>query len=390
MSDLQPDPQEDVGEQDPAPSRSSADEPRSSPRVTVVIPVRNERHSLPTCLRSVLQQTLSDLQVLVVDGRSTDGTREVVRAFQEHDARVELLDNPAGIVPSGLNIALAAARAPWLVRVDGHATIPPDYVATAVRLLEGDEWGGVGGVKRAVGRTVAGRAVAVAMSSPFGVGGSLYHYGTVAREVDHVPFGCYRTELARRLGGWDEQFVVNQDFEFDHRLRRAGHRLLFDPRLVIEWECRQSIGALFRQYCRYGRGKAKVALRHPDSVRPRHLVPPALVSGILVTCAAGAVRGPRALGLLAPYVVGLAVAGTGTARGALRARERALVPVALAAMHVGWGLGFWRGLPDAVRARRTSPGPEVMPCRAGAAAHGTTGLSALPSRPAPPRPVPGS
>ena len=101
------------------------------------------------------------------------------------------------------------------------------------------------------------------MASPFGVGGSIYHYGKEPQEVEHVPFGAYPTEVARSIGGWGEEFTVNQDFEFDHRVREAGHKILFDPSLVIDWESRQTIRALWKQYRRYGKGKAKVVLCPP-------------------------------------------------------------------------------------------------------------------------------
>jgi hypothetical protein len=192
------------------------------------------------------------------------------------------------------------------------------------------------------------------MSSRLGVGGSYYHYGTTTREVEHVPFGCYVTEVARAIGGWDEQLVVNQDFEFDHRLRLAGHRLLFDPGLVIDWECRQSVRDLFRQYRRYGRGKVRVALLHPDSVRPRHLLPPALVA-VLVGAAAVAVVEPVALVVVLGYPLAVTAAGAVVGRGELDARSRACLPAAFAAMHVGWGIGFWEGLVRD-RGQRARPG----------------------------------
>src|SRR5207249_2496031 len=128
------------------------------------------------------------------------------------------LHNPAGSIPRSLNVALQAARGAWLVRIDAHATVPPDYVSRAVAHLRRDGVGGVGGRKDGEGVTPAGKAVAAAMASKFGVGDSAYHWATSVREVDHIPFGAYPTQLARRLGGWDERLTVNQDFEFDYRV----------------------------------------------------------------------------------------------------------------------------------------------------------------------------
>lgn len=312
--------------------------------VTVVIPACNEEGFLGACLDSVRAQEYDDLQIVVVDGRSTDGTRDVVRMAMKEDDRVELLENNRRNIPSSMNMGLAHARGRWLVRVDAHSTIGPDYVSTAVERLHEGRWGGVGGRKDGVGRTAAGQAIAVALGSRLGVGGSTYHHGTRPQEVDHLPFGAYPTALVRQIGGWDENLVANEDFEFDHRLREAGHSLLFDPRMVIRWHCRQSIGDLYRQYHRYGKGKVDVTWLHPESLRPRHIGPPAFVAYTALGLVLNA-RHPARLGLmLAPYaaavLAGSVVAGRELDSGAARLR----LPAAFVAMHVGWGAGFWSQL----------------------------------------------
>ncbi len=324
---------------------------RERPRVTVVIPARNEEASLDDCLRSIRAQSERSLQILVVDGDSDDGTADLVRRHAAEDDRVELLHNPRRTVPYSLNVALEAATAENLVRVDAHAAVPPDYVARAAELLETGRWGGVGGVKRGVGRTRAGKAIAAAMASRFGVGGSVYHYGTTPQEVDHVPFGAYPVALAREVGGWGEEFTVNQDFEFDRRIRQSGNPILFDPSLVIDWECRQHVGDLFKQYRRYGRGKVKVALAHPGSVRLRHLAAPALVASAAVGATAlisGAVDKKWVVLAAAPYPAAVIAASALTAGEVEDAAARPYLPAAFVAMHVGWGIGFWEGVRDAL------------------------------------------
>ncbi len=323
--------------------------------VTVVIPARNEERAIRDCVASIQAQTHRNLQIIVVDGDSEDGTAAVVKDIANDDPRVELLRNPQRDIPVSLNMAVAAARASWLVRVDAHATVPPDYVARAVGPLTTGRWGGVGGRKDGVGRTAAGRAIAAAMASRFGVGGSTYHHGTTVRTVEHVPFGAYPVAVIRELGGWDERLRVNQDFEFDYRVRKAGHQLLFDPELRIDWESRQSVPDLFRQYRRYGHGKVRVARLHPASLRVRHLTAPALVA-TAATAAAVAVRRPgRAAALLAPYAAALAAASARTARGLDRGARPWVAP-AFVAMHVGWGLGFWQGVAEAAQDRLRGSG----------------------------------
>jgi succinoglycan biosynthesis protein ExoA len=320
--------------------------------VSVVVPARDEERSIGAVLDALRGQHHRNLQIIVVDGGSTDHTVAVVRKHMAVDPRIELLDNPRHTIPVSLNLALAAARGRWLVRMDAHSTVGPEYVGRAVARLREGRWGGVGGRKDGVGTTPAGRAIAAALGSPFGVGGSLYHHGTRAQEVDHVPFGAYSTEVVRGLGGWDERLVANEDFEFDHRLRLSGQKLLFDPALTIMWQSKQSLGDLYRQYERYGRGKLDVARMHPGSLRPRHLMPPLLVP-YLAAAAVIALRRPAAgAALAAPYVTALAVASARTARPLDDRGARARVPLAFLAMHVGWGVGIWSRAVDLLRGER--------------------------------------
>lgn len=320
--------------------------------VTVVVPARNEQSAIAGCLASIRGQDWQNLQIIVVDGASTDATVEVVEGIAEEDPRVEVISNPRGLIPISLNLALEQAKGRFLVRVDAHARVPADYVRIAAGHLDSGRWGGVGGRKDGVGLTSAGRAIAAAMASPFGVGNSTYHYGTQQQTVEHIPFGAYPVALARELGGWDEQMRVNQDFEFDYRIRRAGHELLFDPALRIDWESRQTIRALYDQYYRYGRGKVKVAAKHPKSVRYRHLASPALVAWTGLA-AVTTLRGGRRTGplMMAPYAAGVGAATIHAAKSLDRKSDALGIPLAFLAMHYGWGLGFWRGVGDVANQR---------------------------------------
>lgn len=328
--------------------------------VTVLVPARNERGTIKACLGSILDQHYGHLQVVVVDGASTDETPAIVTRIAAEDPRVEMVTEARPSIPAALNTGLAAARGRWLVRVDAHSTVPPDYVGHAVARLREGRWGGVGGRKDGVGETAAGRAIAAAMGSRFGVGNSLYHHGTAEAHVDHIPFGAYPVALLRAVGGWDERLTANEDYELDYRLRRAGHRLLFDPALEIRWESRQSVRDLAKQYYRYGRGKADVAALHPASLSPRHLAPPAFVAYAGAALAVAAVRPARGLAMLAPYAAALAAASALTARRLEQAEERAQVPLAFLAMHLPWGAGFLARAPGALALRRSSRPPAVL------------------------------
>jgi succinoglycan biosynthesis protein ExoA len=333
------------------PRDRAAAQPELAGLVTVVVPARNEERAIGRCLDSILTQDYPHLQVIVVDGASDDGTVEVVNHYAKRDPRVELLHNPGGIIPRSLNMAVEHARGQWFVRVDAHAFVPINYVQSAVEHLRTGRWGGVGGRKDGIGGGPTGHAIAAAMGSRFGVGGSTYHYGTTACTVDHIPFGAYPLALIRELGGWDETLRVNQDYEFDYRVRLSGRALLFDPTMVIHWENRTSIGALFYQYRRYGKGKVKVARKHPASLQPRHLAAPALIV-LLGTAVIASTRNPRlAAVMVSPYAGGLAIASALSARKLPRPARPWLAP-AFVAMHLGWGLGFAEGCAEWAREER--------------------------------------
>jgi len=311
--------------------------------VTVAIPARNEERSIGALLDRIRAQTHQNLQIVVVDGRSDDATRRIVAAAAAVDPRVELLDNPERVIPAAMNLALEHARGEWFVRVDAHCSVEPDYVERVVAHLGTGRWGGVGGRKDGRGTSPQGRAIAATMGSPFAQGNSVYHYGTTSQTVDHIPFGAYPTALVRSLGGWNPDQLVNEDYEFDYRVRQAGHELLFDPDIRIDWECRQSVRALFRQYRRYGSGKVQTLARHPESVGLRHLAAPVLVGGLAAAVPLLAGRRTRWLGAaaLGSYAALIAVGTVRTAPELEDPTDAVWLPAAFVALHLGWGLGFW-------------------------------------------------
>ena len=335
------------------------------PLVSVVMPVRDECRTVAGAIRSVLDQSHPDLEVLVVDGDSTDGTGEIVRQLAEADPRVRLLHNPLRTIPNALNVGLVEARGRYLARCDAHAGVNRTYVERAVAVLEADpRVAAVGGRRIGVAATPAGVAVAAALSSPFGVGDSINHYAGQAQDTDHASFGVFRIDVLRQVGGWDPQLPVNEDVDLDHRILAAGHRIRYDPDMHIYWHVRESVPALARQYRRYGRGKAAMVRKNGRSaVRLRHLAPPALVLALATAtglAAAGRVR--EAAVLAGPYAVAVLAAAGATSRsatpvlhpgealdpaGANRAPRR--IPGrhlvgAFPAMHLGWGLGFLEGV----------------------------------------------
>src|SRR5215212_8753222 len=222
------------------------------PDVSIIMPVRNEAASLDAALASVCSQaTDASIEVIVIDDHSTDGSRGITERWMARDTRVRLISSPRRGISQSLNCGLEATRGRYLVRVDGHSVVPPDYAQALLDHIRSDACEGAGGHKRAVGQGPFGRAVAAAHGSRFGIGDSKYHYSQRQELVDHIPFGAYVTELAHAIGGWDEELRTNEDYDFDFRYQLAGGRLLFDPAVVVDWHVRETPAKLAQQYYGY-------------------------------------------------------------------------------------------------------------------------------------------
>lgn len=309
------------------------------PPVSVVIPVLNEGRHLRDAVGQVLAQAYAgDLEVVLALGPSTDDTDAVASALVASDPRVRTVSNPSGRTPSALNAAIAAARHDVVVRVDGHAEIPRDYVATAVRTLAETGADNVGGLMKAVGRSAFERAVACAMRSRIGVGGGTFHVGGGAGPVDTVYLGAFRRAALERVGGYDERFTRTQDWHLNLKLRRSGGTVWFTPDMEVTYRPRSTVKALARQYLQYGQWRRVVAREHPETINARYLAPPVMVAGTTLATVLGLAWSPA---LLVPtaYAVGVAVGGIAISGGE-PLRTRLLTPVVLATMHWAWGAGF--------------------------------------------------
>ncbi len=321
----------------------------SRPTVSIVIPVLNEERDVEACVRAVLAQDYPRelIEVIVVNGPSTDRTSEIVRSLAREDGRVRPLSSPLKLIPYSMNIGLAAASGEVVVRIDGHSVVAPDHVRRLVAYLSRSGADHVGGVMRATGRTYVARAIALATSSPFGVGTARFRYTTREQDIDTVAFGAYRREALRRLGGFDERFPIGEDPELDHRIQLQGGRVCVTPSVETEYYCRDSLPRLAKQYVRYGRAKAKILHKHGTLPSPRALAP-ALVVLLIVFLAVAALFSFRArkalVSVLAMYGVGLVNASAFTARRR-GPRYAPLLPVAFATLHLSHGIGFLSALP---------------------------------------------
>jgi succinoglycan biosynthesis protein ExoA len=319
------------------------------PKVSVIVPCYNEQSTICLLLEAIRTQTFprADMEVIISDGMSQDGTRDAIAAFQEHfpDLEVRVVDNTQRTIPSGLNRAIDAARGEIIVRFDGHSKPYPDYVERCVNAHaqgRGDNIGGVWEIQPGA-PTWSARSIAVAAAHPLGVGDAMYRLAASAGEVDTVPFGSFRRTLIDRIGSFNESLLTNEDYEFNARVRKSNGKVWLDPSIRSIYFARTTFRELIRQYWRYGFWKWRMLRRYPDTLRWRQALPPLFVLSLLMLSLASLFF-PPALWLLAfeliAYFLVLSLAGF---HAALKHRKPFLVPgfpLAVAAMHISWGSGF--------------------------------------------------
>jgi succinoglycan biosynthesis protein ExoA len=343
-------------------------------KISLVVPCRNEKSHIGEFLDSLLAQELDpncQLEILVADGLSDDGTRDVLKPYSERAHNVRMIDNPGRIVSAGLNAAIAAASGDIIIRMDGHTVYAPDYVRECVAVPQESGADNVGGPWVAKGNGVVGKAIAAAFRSPFCIGGGKAHDPSYEGEVDTVYLGCWLRTIFDKVGLFDPNLVRNQDDEFNFRLRRSGGRIWQSPRIRSWYRPRSSISALFRQYLQYGYWKVAVIRKHRALASWRHVVPVLFVSSILVAVAAiavtaifgmsataWAISGALAIELLV-YAVACAAA-TVPFLGSLSVSALLVLPIVIASYHVAYGLGFLIGL---VKPARQMPEGEATPAQ---------------------------
>jgi glycosyltransferase involved in cell wall biosynthesis len=316
------------------------------PRVSLLIAMRNEAGFIERCLASMSAQDYPPerLEVLVLDGASTDGSLEIAQRLCAARPSWRVLSNPGVIQSSGWNLGIERSTGEIIGIVSAHAELASDYVSCAVETLRRTGADLVGGPMRAAGDGWLGRGVALATSTPFGVGGARFHYTEREQEVDTVYMGLCRRETYRRIGGFDTAMVRNQDDELSYRLRDQGGRIVCNPAIRSRYHNRATLRSLARQYFAYGYWKIEVMRRHPRQMRARHFVPSVFVTAILGSAIAAATP----VGWLpAAWVAGsYAVATVGASLLAVRKGQRDLLPVlpvVFAALHLTYGMGFLAG-----------------------------------------------
>jgi succinoglycan biosynthesis protein ExoA len=329
---------------------------RELPSVSVIVPARNEIGNIRDLVACIERQTVAPLEVLVMDGCSTDGTWELLEDLARTRPWLRPVRNPDTITPAALNIGFTQSNGTIVARMDTHAHYPADYIETALRTFaEHPEVWAVGSAMATVGVGEWGRAIATVLSRPFGLGGARHRVGGRGGPVEHVFTGVYVRERVIQAGGFDTALLANQDYELDYRLRMLGGTIWLEPSLRSDWHAKESPTALLRQMSRYGYYKALTLRRHPRSLRPRQLAPPLVVALLL---SSAVTRAPWVIRLSALYLAGAAGVGAMAGRqdGASPWRAGLTVPL----VHLAWGGGLLAGLlrHNLARTRTVSQDPE--------------------------------
>ncbi|HEV3310522.1 MAG TPA: glycosyltransferase family 2 protein [Chloroflexota bacterium] len=322
--------------------RATPLDPRTA-SVSVVMPVRNEAGYVSTAVLSILSQTFDPArtEIIAVDGMSEDRTVSILAEALGGRPNARVLSNPARTTTSGLNLAIRGTTADVVLRVDGHCRLEPDYIERCVELLAETSAGNAGGLMRPRGTTAIGQAMALALCSRFGIGDSRFHYLERQEFVDSVYLGAFRRDVLLEVGLFDESLRANEDFELNHRIREAGYGVLLSPTIRSSYVPRESVTSIGAQFYRYGRHKARVMRKHPESIQLRHLVPPVAVMTLLAAVLTRLVF--RRKSLLPVWIYGGAVAFATL----VTARPKRLAPALMLvfpAIHLSWGTGVLVGL----------------------------------------------
>ncbi|MDD2921898.1 MAG: glycosyltransferase [Anaerolineales bacterium] len=318
-------------------------------KVSIILPIRNEAAHIEQSLLAILSQDYpaDQIEILIVDGMSTDDTRSIIKgiAARHPNRQIQVLDNHGKIVPTGMNIALRQAKGEIVIRVDGHCVIAPDYARNCVEHILSDKADGVGGSIETIGGTKIAKAIAIGMSSPFGVGNSAFRTTVNKNQfVDTAPFPAYTRQIIERAGFYDEELIRNQDDEYSYRIRELGGKILLAANVRSVYFSRTSLRSLWRQYYQYGFWKVRVLQKHPRQMSLRQFVPPAFALALSASVLLALIPVARPLAVIIPllYLFANLLASFYTA--AKRGWKYApTLPLVFAILHLSYGFGFLVG-----------------------------------------------
>lgn len=320
--------------------------------ISIICPTYNEEKYIGQCIESILLQDypLDKIELLFVDGGSTDKTKEIILGYQQKHSLIRLLDNPKKIVPYALNKGIEEAEGNIIMRIDAHCIYPSNYVSilsSELDRLEADN-AGCPIITLPARETSVCRAIASVMSHKFGVGASTFRVGTdKTTKADTVPFGCFRKNIFDRIGFFDTELVRNQDDEFNGRIIKNGGTIYLIPSISLDYYARDTIGKMAKMFYQYGLFKPLVNKKLGSPATIRQFFPLLFVLGLIVG---------GALSLFSPYVAILYISviilyfllalmfSIREAKDKKDWKLMLIMPFTFFAIHVSYGLGYLVGL----------------------------------------------
>ncbi|HMK65374.1 MAG TPA: glycosyltransferase family 2 protein [Thermodesulfobacteriota bacterium] len=319
--------------------------------VSVIIPCRNEEQFIENCLDTILAQDLpiNDFEILIVDGQSNDQTRDLIQKYANNQTNIKVLNNPHKIVPTALNIGIRASRGKFIMRMDAHNRYEKDYISKCLKYS--NEYGAdnVGGICLTLPgkNSTMGKSIALGSSHPFGVGNAYFRIGLKKpKEVDTVPFGCYKREVFKKVGLFDEDLIRNQDDEFNLRIIKNGGKVLLVPEIVSYYYARDTLKKLWKMYFQYGYFKPLVARKIGSVLTWRQLAPAIFISLLLSSGIFTLFARPFLLIFLF-FLISYLVVNLGVSAAiALRKGKKLLLtlPLVFFTLHFSYGLGYLKGI----------------------------------------------
>ncbi|WP_346026744.1 glycosyltransferase family 2 protein [Beduinella massiliensis] len=321
-----------------------------APFISLVLPVRNEEKYIRACAESLFLQDYPKerMEVLFVDGCSTDRTVEILESMRAEHPLLRVLQNPNRTVPYAMNVGILESRGEYIVRMDAHAEYARDYVSGCIRALQSVACDNAGGVCVTRGRGYMGEAIAGALSTPFGVGNSMFRLDVRSGYVDTVPFGAFRRDLFDRIGLYDERLTRNQDNELNYRIRKNGGKIYLDQNIRCTYYCRDTLRGIMKMGFQNGMWNVVTLFLCPGSMGVRHFVPLCFVLSTLVLLALSLLLGPQVFGVLLALewfaYLSLDAFYSYTVAQRLGMKYLPVLPVIFPAFHIAYGLGSLRGV----------------------------------------------
>lgn len=244
--------------------------------ISVIMPLYNEEKYISSCVNSLLKQDYPKkfMEWIFVDGGSTDATVSILKSYQERfPLLLKIYENPDKTVPFGMNIGIRHARGKYIIRMDAHADYPVNYISECVSCLNSTDADNVGGIAETKSRGFIGNAIALMLSSKFGVGNSRFRTEGHEGYVDTVPFGAFRREVFQKWGGYDERLTRNQDNEMNYRIRSNGGKIYLSKRIRFSYYCRDSLHGICNMAVQNGMWNIITMKLCPGSMGIRHFVP---------------------------------------------------------------------------------------------------------------------